>query len=520
MSMQILLSAITTVSGSGFRPGKHHSFRAGRSAGFRCLGLQSARPAALFLGVVVVLLSARCVLAQGAPVSPDHPWHTTAEQRVEADAKNFGVRSFRIDPDKTYSLAELIDLAESHNPETRVAWERARAQAAALGVARSELYPTLAAAALSGVNRSEVLLASSFFRQTVGDFQVALSLNYTIFDFGARSGRISAASAETLAANFVFNDTHRRIIYQVERAYYQLLNASGQEEAARASLDNAQAVQQAAEERLQNGLATLPDVLEARSSTAEAEYELQSVLGAEQIAGGNLATVLGTSATTTIQVQPLRELPIPQSVDESVDKAIDRALAQRPDLMQQVADVRSANARVKEARAAYYPSLSFTAQPSAQSLYGMQQQYPWAHTAGLAGGMAFSLNWTVFDGGARKNKLAQAEANVRSSEAQVNVSRDQIANEVWSAYSNLNTALRQRQAATALLEAANRSYDAALESYDYGLRNLLDVTAAQRTLAQARSTDVLARTQVLTALADLAFRSGDAIQPDARSPRP
>jgi len=261
-------------------------------------------------------------------------------------------------------------------------------------------------------------------------------------------------------------------------------------------------------------------VLEARSATAQAEYELQSVLGAEQIAAGNLATVLGTVATTAIQIQPLKELSIPEAVDQSADVAIDRALAQRPDLMQRVAEVRSASARVKEARAAYYPSLSFTASPTAQSLYGMQQQFDWGHTAGLTGGMALSLNWTVFDAGARKNRLAQAEANVRSSEAQVSVSRDQIVNEVWTAYSNLNTALRQRQAATALLEAASRSYDAALESYNYGLRNLLDVTAAQRTLAQARSTDVLARTQVLTSLADLAFRSGDALQTGARGSRP
>ena len=63
------------------------------------------------------------------------------------------------------------------------------------------------------------------------------------------------------------------------------------------------------------------------------------------------------------------------------------------------------------------------------------------------------------------------------------------------------------------LASRRQSYSAALESYNYGLRNLLDVTAAQRTLAQARSTDVLARTQVLTALADLAFRTGDSIQP-------
>ena len=90
----------------------------------------------------VILLSTRTASAQSAPLSPDHPWHARAELRIEADAKNFGASNFRLDPDKTYSLAELIDLAESHNPETRVAWERARAQAAALGVARSELYPT------------------------------------------------------------------------------------------------------------------------------------------------------------------------------------------------------------------------------------------------------------------------------------------------------------------------------------------------------------------------------------------
>jgi outer membrane protein len=459
-------------------------------------------------------------IAQRAPVSPDRAWHGLGEAGIEADARNFTEAKLNFDPAKTYSLPELIDLAESHNPETRVGWERARAQAAAWGIARSELYPTVAAAALAGVDREQVYLADSFFRQTIGDFQVVLNLNYTIFDFGARAGRISAAKAEALAANFAFNDTHREVIYRVEQAYYQLLNAAGQEEAARANLSNAQAVQQAAEDRLNNGLATLPDVLEARSATAQAEYELQAVLGAEEIAHGNLATALGTLPQTAIRVQPLQELTIPSAIDDTVNSAMDRALAQRPDLLQRVADVQAAKARVKEAHAAYYPSLNFTATPTAQSLYGMQQQIPWGQTAGLAGSMAFSLNWTVFDGKARKNKLAQAEANVHEAEAQIHVSRDQIANEVWAAYSDLNTALRQREAATALLEAAGRSYDAALESYNYGLRNLLDVTAAQRTLAQARSTDVLARTQILTTLAALAFSAGDSIQLNAMRPGP
>jgi outer membrane protein TolC len=464
------------------------------------------------------LLHGSRALAQGAPVSSDHPWHGVGEQSIEADAKNFREPRFSIDPTKSYSLAELIDLAETHNPETHFAWERARAQAAALGIARSELFPTLAAAALSQTSREETYLGTLFYRQTFQDFQVALDLNYTVFDFGARAGRIDAARGEVLAANFEFNDTHRRVIYQVEQAYYQLLNASGQEDAARASLSNAQAVQQSAEERLKNGLATLPDVLEARSATAQAEYELQAVLGAEEIAQGNLATALGTSPTEAIHVETLKELPTPNSVGVSVELAINRAFAQRPDLMRLVAEIRSSNATVREARAAYYPSLSVNVNPVAQSLYGLQQTLAWGHTAGLTGGLSLTLSWTVFDGGARKNNVVQAEANVRAAEAQANAARDEIANQVWAAYSNLNTAFRQRQAATALLEAASQSYDSALESYNYGLRNFLDVTAAQRTLAQARSTDVVARTQVLTALADLAFRTGDSIQPAATRP--
>lgn len=436
------------------------------------------------------------------------------------DGKRVPQLPLPIERDKAYSLAELIDLAEAHNPETRVAWEQARAQAAALGIARSELFPTLSAVAISSVDRSEVPLGTRFYRHTDPAEQVSLDLNYTIFDFGARRGRIGAESARVLASNFGFNDVHRKLIFQVQRAYYRLVNASAQDIAARASLANAEAVQQAAEERLKNGLATLPDVLEARSATAQSRYDLQAVLGAEEIARGDVATALGASAATTIRVEPLSEVPTPESIGETVEQATYRALDQRPDLQAQVAGTRLAESLRKEARAAYYPSLHFRADPSAQSLYIQQQTLPWGHTAGITGGMALSLNWTLFDGGARRNRLRQAEAGIRGAEAEVNAARDHIEDEVWAAYSSLNTAFRQREAATALLDSATQSYAAALESYNYGVRNLLDVTAAQKVLAQARSADILARTQVLTALADLAFRSADSIQSNTKKAQP
>jgi len=179
--------------------------------------LKQQLPLVRVAGVISFLvLSTRAVLAQSAPVSPDHPWRTSSEISLETDARNIPDLRFTIDTSKTYSLPELIDLAEAHNPATRVSWERARAQAATLGIARSDLYPTLAASALSQTSRSEAFF-DRFYGQVVQDFQVELDLNYTVFDFGARAGRVNAAKAQLLAANFAFNDTHRQVIYQCSR---------------------------------------------------------------------------------------------------------------------------------------------------------------------------------------------------------------------------------------------------------------------------------------------------------------
>jgi outer membrane protein len=453
-------------------------------------------------------------------MSPNLLWHPPQERSIRGEAMQVTSEKFAVDAAFTYSLAELIDLAESHNPETRVAWERARSQADAFGVARSELYPTLVAAALSQTLRQQVFLNSSFSRQVVQSSDLAFDLNYTIFDFGGRSGRIDQAKARLLAADFKFNDAHRQVIYKIQTAYYLLLNAIGQQEAAGANLANANAVQQAAESSLKNGLATLPDVLEARSAVAEAVYNVQAAIGAEDVARGNLATTLGTSPLQQIPVQPIDQISIPEGIESSVDQAIDRALQQRPDLLKEVAEIRSADARVKEAKSAYFPTLRMHAYPDLQSLYARQQTLPWGHTASLDGQINFSLGWTVFDGGARKHNLAQAEHDVQGARAQAMVTRDQIENGVWTAYSDLKTAFRQRAAAAALLDAAMQSYDAAIQSYRYGVRSLLDVTDAQKTLARARSTDVLARTQVLGALADLSFQTGDSIQPTSGRRQP
>ena len=112
------------------------------------------------------------------------------------------------------------------------------------------------------------------------------------------------------------------------------------------------------------------------------------------------------------------------------------------------------------------------------------------------------------------------QADKKAAQAAIDSLRDQIANESWAAYSDMQTALRQQQAAAAFLIASQQSYEAAHEAYGYGVRNLLDVVSAQKTLAQARSEDISARTQLFLQVTNLAFRTGDLIQTQHWSPAP
>ncbi|HTF66843.1 MAG TPA: TolC family protein [Edaphobacter sp.] len=411
--------------------------------------------------------------------------------------------------DTVYTLGQLIDIAESNNPSTHAAWERARVAAASLGIAKSELYPTILAAASGRTFRNPPLLYQSFVLQDLGLFETTLTLNYTLIDFGARRAEITAAQTRLLAANLSFNNEHLVLIQQVSLAYYNLLDATGLRQAAEVNLADARALEDAARERKQNGLATLPDVLEARAATEKANYDLQSAIGAERTAFGDLATVITASPTKPFRVQELGELPIPESLDRAVEDAIESAYKTRPDLLADIARVQSADAEVKHARSAYYPKLEFEGEKGWLRAWGQQEQFPGTYAKTPTYDARLSLTWTVFDGFKRESRLTRAKAERAAAEAEVSEREDKIADHVWSDYANAVTALQERHAAASLLAASTESYSAAVESYKDGVRNILDLLSSERELARARAVDVTARTQVLQTFMNLAFRTGD-----------
>lgn len=460
--------------------------------------------------VLCAVLASGAAYAQRAPATPAVPWNspTVPAPKIEA--------AYSIDLSHEYSLAELIDLAEEHNPETRVAWERAKAAAAAVGISRSAFLPALSAFGVGESTQTGILLQDGFHLEDLGAFEDGLQLNYTIFDFGKRASQLDVSRAKLLQANFGFNDTHRQILIGVSRAYFRLIEAQGREEAARVALANAQTVESDAKERLQTGLGTLPDALEAKSAAAQADLQLQQEIGADEIARGDLATLLGLPASTPIRVRPIESIEVPAQIADTIEDLTRRALAERPDLMQRIEELKASEAEVKGAHSAYVPTLSFSGNNGHLRAWGALDGAAGSYAGARVWDAKLSLDWNLFDGLRRENELRQAHADQRAAEAQIKVTQDQIEDEVWTAYSNAKTALRRRSAAVELLSASTESYNAALDSYRAGVRTLIDVVTAQKVLAAAQSEDISSRAGVLISLSELAYSTGDIL----RSARP
>ncbi|HMF76202.1 MAG TPA: TolC family protein [Bryobacteraceae bacterium] len=428
-------------------------------------------------------------------------------------------------PSHSYTLAELIDIAEHNNPRTRVVWERAKQKADQLGIERSAYYPVLAGVAAFAAQRiinpfPKPLAPLGYTLVRIPLVQPEVTLQYLIFDFGRREARVDAATAEKLAAGANFIQTNQEVAFQVSSAYYRLVTAQERLQAAQETLKTAQTTQDAAEEQLNNGRSTLPDVLNARAETSQAMFDRESADGDEKIARVVLTEAIGVEPSPDIAIDAQQNAALPDLLTMPVNELIERAMAGRPDLMAQAAEIRAADDAVRAARAEYRPQIGLSASAAQTSVWPTTSYGELGSASKPTWSAALTIDWRLFDGGARKNELAAAESRQREAKDELTAKHDQATREVWTAYIAFRTALRKEDAAVALLNSANASYSASLDAYKYGVKNLIDVVTAEKQLALARLSGVSARSQLFLEAVDLEFVTGNLLRslPPATKP--
>jgi outer membrane protein len=427
-----------------------------------------------------------------------------------------------LDANHAYSLPELIDLAESTNPLTRIAWNDARNAALATGIAKTAYLPQLTATAMGGYGAGSSSVStqignvsnSSDIHGTVS----VLALQWLLFDFGGRRARVEAATQLSVAANIAFTAVHQQVIHNVSIAYYAYEAAYARAHTAQQALDNADGILAAARSRMKQGVGTVVEVAQATQNRAQANLAKVQADGAVTDSYLSLVSALGISPLSKPAIAPLPPRTLSPALHQSVDEIVADAIARRPDVQGAYALEQANQAKVRAAEAAFMPkvfvsataaygtgSTGITAIPSV----GDQSATVNLNGSRRSGSVFVGVTIPLYDGGLRSAVLMQARNNADSASAQLTRTREEAVRQVVSAQSALSTSLASNDAAKALVAAAQTTYDAAFAAYRHGVGSITDALLAQNQLIAAQDAYADSYSAALSAAASLALATGE-----------
>jgi outer membrane protein TolC len=473
------------------------------------------------------------------PSLPDRPWMPATTPEGENVARTRGVSgpgSYvlptdpalvavpdlpAVDPEKTYSLAELIDLAESNNPMTRIAWNDARRVALAAGIAESAYLPRITASAIGGYQgghgRDSALGANFYNSPSATGTVSAISLQWLLFDFGERGAVVDAAKQLSVIANIALTASHQQVIYGVSLAFYADAAAVARLATATQSMKNAETVQAAAEDRYQHGIGTVIEVAQARQSAAQAKFALVQATGAADDARLSLLTAMGFSPLAKIKVANVSGRRLSASMAPPIDTIIAESLARRPDVQSAYAAEKASLANMRAAKAEFMPKFFVSANGTYSSgnldvtaLPSTGQQSPTVNINGNRwGGSIFAgVTIPIYDGGIRAATLSQARAEADRAGARMMQVRNDAARQIVFADNALRTSLAAYDASQSLAVATQTTFDGALAAYRSGVGSITDVTLSETQLLQAKNASADAYSTALSAAASLALSTG------------
>jgi outer membrane protein TolC len=470
-----------------------------------------------------VLLTSSAALADDlAPERSDRPWNvgrTRSEYVLTPNASLSAVPPppSNINLQHDYTLPELIDIAQSNNPETRVAWDRARDAAYVTGIVEATYLPNVSAAIVGGYQTGTGRNSIGGRNESISGSISSLSVQWLLFDFGERGALLDAAKQHATAANIGFTAVHQQVIYSVCLAYYAHAAAQVRAHNAAAALKDARQVQAAAEGRFAHGIGTVVEAAQARQATAQAQLAQVQADGAERDTYISLIAAMGISPLTKLRIADISRRQLSQALDAPIEQLVSAALARRTDMQSAWSEREASLDKIDAARAEYLPKVFVAATGSyatgsfsIDGFPGVGGQGPTLNLSNHQWGATVLAGVTIpiYDGGIRDSNLGIARAGADKAEASLTAVRNEAVRQIVSAADATKTSLAANDASQALERAAQTTFDAALGSYQHGVGSITDVTTAEMQLLAAQNAAGDAYSNALSAAAALALSLG------------
>jgi len=183
------------------------------------------------------------------------------------------------------------------------------------------------------------------------------------------------------------------------------------------------------------------------------------------------------------------------------------ALANRPELAELAHLTRASEAQVQVAKAERWPTLSLGADGGTQG-----EEYEFGRGSNYAT-VSLLLNWTFFDGGARRAGVRQANAVARRTATQLDELTQQVQLEVQQSHDRLNTSADSLATAEARSEAARAAFRIASRKRDEGAISQVEFIDARSSLTSAELNLNVTRFSVLARQAELDYATASGSLP-------
>ena len=414
----------------------------------------------------------------------------------------------------TLSLKDYVRLSLKNSPQYTLATSSVDASRAVRQTALSNLLPSIDAS--GDLSRKESNGKTTFFPRTDSAFTVsgATSQNSAstgingkilLYDFGKTPLQYKAAGKSLTAAEFNFKESIASIILNARTAYFNYLLSTQllivNEDALKQSGGHLRQAQTLFDVGKQAKIA----VTNASVDVANAQVNVIHAKNAVKLAKVQLETVAATKIS-----EPLVLTDSLNAIEDTIgeNEAEKRALGSRSQVLSAKAKLEAAKLQLKAAQASFFPTLNasgglgWNAQDNASIVSSDWNTSPnW--------NIGANLSVPLYAGGAIRAQVAQAKAALMQSQAQFDAMNLSVIQQVQQYYLQEADAFERINATALVIAQANEYLQLTQERYKAGLGTSVDLTDAQQSLANARSSHVQALYDYRVAHANLLLAIGE-----------
>jgi outer membrane protein TolC len=353
------------------------------------------------------------------------------------------------------------------------------------------------------------------------------------FGRGVNLRYLRIASADRKISRLLFEQQVLDTIYGTSRLYFDLVSLGENVMVKQDSLRAASKLREDDESQEQQGTLAPIELTRARALESSSKFDLiqaQGLYKQQEIILRN--QILRTASPVFTQqfdeIVPIDTINVPQRLDDlDVNALVQQALARRPDLAQAQLQVEAGKISAAASRNNARPQLNIYA--NAETRGASEQPY---ETLGSPGTGVATTPQSLALGGTRTSTIYQAGVQLnlpmRNRIAESDAARDVVQlRQVESRTEKVAASVRQDvETAVVALQTAQAAYQAAAQSRDYqsqlldaerdklsvGQSTVAAVLQNEAYLAQARSTEIAARSNWIKARVQLDYALGDLLE--------